>query len=158
MYGNNEFLDCCSVCYKFNSIINHERDLYCVKKNVPFAKRNILINNSSRRTFNVSNFKIRYSGEKFTENQCWWSFTFSISFSDWYFTGFVSLFSLKSNLYRGGSCPVCMPSELMLITTVGTLHTGLGGKTTFLFLLKNTFRIDAIVYISDSRSHCAKGQ
>jgi hypothetical protein len=28
MYGNNEFLDCCSVCYKFNSIINHENDLY----------------------------------------------------------------------------------------------------------------------------------
>ena len=130
------------------------------KKNVPFSNRNIFRNNSCRPTFNVSIFKIRYSGEKFTENQCWWSFTFSISFSDWYFTGFVSLFSLKSNLYRGGSCPVCMPRELMLmmITTVGTLHTGSGGKTTFLFLLKNTFRIDAIVYISDSRSHCSKGQ
>ena len=98
------------------------------KKNVPHSKRNILRNNSSRRTFNVSIFKIRYSGEKFTENQ--WSFTFFISFSDWYFTGFVSLFSLKSNLYRGGSCPVCMPRELMLmmITTVGTLHIGSEGK------------------------------
>ena len=53
MYGNNEFLDCCSVCYKFNSIINHEKDLYCVKKNVPFSNRNIFRNNSSRRTFNV---------------------------------------------------------------------------------------------------------
>ena len=157
MYGNNEFLDCCSVCYKFNSIINHEKDLYCVKKNVPFSKWNILINNPSRRTFNVSIFKIRYSGEKFTENQ--WSFTFFISFSDWYFTGFVSLFSLKSNLYRGGSCPVCMPRELMLmmITTVGTSHTGSEGKITFWFLLKSTFRIDAIVFILDARSHCAKG-
>ena len=51
MYGNNEFLDCCSVCYKFNSIINHEKDLYCVKKNVPLSKRNILRNNSSRRKY-----------------------------------------------------------------------------------------------------------
>ena len=142
MYGNNEFLDCCSVCYKFNSIINHEKDLYCVKKNVPFSNRNIFRNNSCRPTFNVSIFKIRYSGEKFTENQCWWSFTFSISFSDWYFTGFVSLFSLKSNLYRGGSCPVCMPRELMLmmITTVGTLHTGSEGKITFRFLQVKNFK------------------
>ena len=38
MYGNNEFLDCCSVCYKFNSIINQEKDLYCVKKMFLFQK------------------------------------------------------------------------------------------------------------------------
>ena len=128
------------------------------KKNVPLSKWNIFRNNSCRPTFNVSIFKIRYSGEKFTENQCWWSFTFSISFSDWYFTGFVSLFSLKSNLYRGGSCPVCMPRELMLmmITTVGTSHIGSEGKVTFRLLLKSTIRIDAIVFILDVRSHCAR--
>ena len=35
---------------------------------------------------------------------------------------------------------------LMMITTVGTLHTGSEGKITFRFLHKSTIRIDAIVY------------
>ena len=45
---------------------------------------------------------------------------------------------------------------LMMITTVGTSHIGSEGKVTFRLLLKSTIRIDAIVFILDVRSHCAR--
>ena len=51
-----------------------------------------------------------------------------------------------------------MPRELMLmmITTVGTSHTGSEGKITFRLLLKSTIRTDAIVFILVARNYCAR--
>ena len=106
------------------------------QKNVPFSKRNtfseiIRVDVLSMYQFSKSATPVRNLPRINVDEVLLFPFPFPTGISR-----VLCHYFHSSQIYiGGGSCPVCMPRELMLmmITTVGTLHTGSEGKLSFQF-------------------------